>query len=159
MSASSWAHRHEKWYQSSHLTLGRKARKEIFSKCWTNIISCFLVSGGSLQGRLSEGAEGQGEAEGEVSGAGEEVQKGPQWATWPQTSGTNINHTAFICLYSAMFTTVDIEWRHKDLTAVSLVFFQVVKTRPPQPAPECTCTNRDWEDRPVNQNHMQLHRR
>lgn len=43
-----------------------------------NIISCFLVSGGSLQGRLSEGAEGQGEAEGEVSGAGEEVQKGPQ---------------------------------------------------------------------------------
>ncbi|KAM8730896.1 TNFAIP3-interacting protein 3-like [Acanthopagrus schlegelii] len=36
---------------------------------------------------------------------------------------------------------------------------QVVKTRPPQPAPECTCTNRDWEDRPVNQNHMQLHRR
>ncbi|XP_030253572.1 TNFAIP3-interacting protein 3-like [Sparus aurata] len=40
---------------------------------------------------------------------------------------------------------------------------QVVKTRPPQPAPECTCTNRDkcpdWEDRPVNQHHMQLHRR
>ncbi|XP_073344850.1 TNFAIP3-interacting protein 3-like [Pagrus major] len=40
---------------------------------------------------------------------------------------------------------------------------KVVKTRPPQPAPECTCTNRDkspnWEARPVNQHHMQLDRR
>lgn len=37
------------------------------------LFPCRPFSGGSLQGRLSEGAEGQGEAEGEVSGAGEEV--------------------------------------------------------------------------------------